>query len=70
MKEKEYKRKERTSLFLGMVEEKVYCKRVGEHNEMQGYLEESKLVITRLNWAMCKRGRGREKRERGEGNHG
>lgn len=42
------------------VEEKVYYRTVGEKSQRQGPVGESRVDITRPNWAM--RGRGRERR--------
>lgn len=49
---------------IALVEEKVYCKYVGEHSQSQRHLVEYRVDITRLSWAVWgereKKGEGRE----------
>ena len=47
-------KKERTWLLLGVVEEKVLCRYVGEHSQRQEHLGESRVGMIRLSYVMWK----------------
>jgi hypothetical protein len=57
-KKKEIKRK---GLLLGVVEEEVYCRHLGEHSQRQGHPRESRLVMNLSHVRRARReGEGRE----------
>lgn len=62
MIEKNKKEKKRTSLLLGMMEEKFYPRYTGEHR--QRYLRKSRVDITSLSWTLCGEGDGERKEKR------
>lgn len=39
-----------------MIEEKVYGTYMGQHSQSQGHLVKSRVVMSRLSWAMWERG--------------
>jgi hypothetical protein len=47
-----------------MMEDEVYYRDVGEQSQRQTQPGESRMIMTRLSWAMWDMGRGRERRER------
>lgn len=49
-------------MVIGMVEQKVYCGDVGEHNQRQTHLRNSRMIIMRLSWVV--RGKGVEGNEK------
>lgn len=49
-----------------MVEEKAYSTYVGEYNQRQGHLGESRVVMTRLSWYHVGRGERRRRGKRGK----
>lgn len=57
--------KEKDRVPLGMVEEKVCYRCVGEHSQGWGPLGESVVGMTRLSWAMWGEGEGKREREPG-----
>lgn len=60
-KEKWMKKRKRIWLVLGMEEEKVHYRDTGEQSQRQWHLGESRMDMTRLNWAVWGgvKGRGR-----------
>lgn len=50
-------------MVLGMVDEKVYYRYLGEHRQRQGHLGESREDMTRLNWATWEGEGGKEEWE-------
>lgn len=51
-KRRNKKEKKWTWLFLGVVEEKDFCRYVGEHRQRQQHLGEYRVDMTKLSWAV------------------
>ena len=66
MKKKEIKRKRENLVAPRYGGRGSYCRQKGEHRQRQGHLGETRVDMSRLNWAMREREkRGRRREERG-----